>query len=156
MNFPTRLKELRNEFKLTQEHLGKKINVTKVSISGYESGNRSPDLETLQKLSVFFGVNVDYLLGKSRYRTWQQVFEEGKKMPATQEHASTGGRAYTGGGSDWSEEQKKNADRTVNELNDRIYIQYPDGFKVFITEEEDNHLKEQLKMFKALKKQEKK
>ncbi|WP_050184329.1 helix-turn-helix domain-containing protein [Domibacillus robiginosus] len=60
-----RLKKLRKEKKLTQEELGKKVNVTKVSISGYETGNRSPDSETLQKLADFFNVSIDYLLGRS-------------------------------------------------------------------------------------------
>jgi len=60
-----RLKRLRLEKKLTQEELGKKINVTKVSISGYENGNRTPDTETLQKLADFFNVTTDYLLGRT-------------------------------------------------------------------------------------------
>lgn len=59
-----RLKQLRKERKLTQEQLGNKINVTKVSISGYENGNRSPDTDTLEKLADFFGVTTDYLLGR--------------------------------------------------------------------------------------------
>lgn len=65
MNFPLRLKSLRKERKLTQEALGEKINVTKVSISGYENGNRTPDTETLQKLADFFDVSTDYLLGRT-------------------------------------------------------------------------------------------
>lgn len=60
-----RLRRLRLEKKLTQEELGKKINVTKVSISGYEKGNRTPDTETLQKLADFFNVTTDYLLGRT-------------------------------------------------------------------------------------------
>lgn len=60
-----RLKKLRNERKITQEELGKKVNVTKVSISGYENGNRNPDTETLQKLADFFEVSTDYLLGRT-------------------------------------------------------------------------------------------
>jgi transcriptional regulator with XRE-family HTH domain len=65
MGFPERLKELRYQKKLTQEQLGAKVNVTKVSISGYENGNRTPDTETLQKLADFFEVSVDYLLGRT-------------------------------------------------------------------------------------------
>lgn len=65
MGFPERLKQLRSEHKLTQEQLGKKINVTKVSISGYENGNRTPDMETLQNLADVFDVSIDYLLGRS-------------------------------------------------------------------------------------------
>lgn len=60
-----RLKKLRTDKKLTQEELGKKINVTKVSISGYENGNRSPDTETLQRIADIFDVSTDYLLGRT-------------------------------------------------------------------------------------------
>lgn len=60
-----RLKQLRKEKNLTQTELGNKINVTKVSISGYESGNRSPDTDTLQRLADFFEVSTDYLLGRT-------------------------------------------------------------------------------------------
>ena len=58
-----RIKELRKERNLTQEELGKLINVTKVSICCYEKGTRLPSLETLIDLSQVFGVSVDYLLG---------------------------------------------------------------------------------------------
>lgn len=61
----TRLKYLRTQKKLTQKQLAEKINVTHVSISGYESGNRSPDTDTLQRLADFFEVSTDYLLGRS-------------------------------------------------------------------------------------------
>lgn len=60
-----RLKQLRTRKKLTQSELGKQINVTKVSISGYENGNRTPDTDTLERLADFFGVSTDYLLGRS-------------------------------------------------------------------------------------------
>ena len=59
-----RLRELRKNRSMTQEELGKIINVTKVSVSGYENGNRSPDTETLQKIADFFDVSTDYLLGR--------------------------------------------------------------------------------------------
>lgn len=65
MDFPSRLKHLRANRKLTQEQLGEKINVTKVSVSGYENGTRSPDMETLQKIADVFEVSVDFLLGRS-------------------------------------------------------------------------------------------
>lgn len=72
-----RLKKLRTERKLTQDELGKKINVTKVSISGYENGNRSPDTETLQRIADTFHVTTDYLLGRSDYpdRTADEEFQ---------------------------------------------------------------------------------
>lgn len=60
-----RIKKLRTNKKLTQKELADYIKVTHVSISGYESGNRHPDTETLQRLADFFGVSTDYLLGRS-------------------------------------------------------------------------------------------
>lgn len=59
-----RLKELRIKSKMTQTELGDKINVTKVSVCCYEKGTRIPSLETLNDLSVVFGVDANYFLGK--------------------------------------------------------------------------------------------
>lgn len=64
-----RLKELRNERNMTQLDLAKLINVTSVSVSGYESGTRSPDIETLIKIADVFDVTTDYLLGRSLIKT---------------------------------------------------------------------------------------
>lgn len=59
-----RLRELRKENRLSQEKLGKILGVSKVSISGYESGNRIPSLDILNKILDFFGISADYLLGR--------------------------------------------------------------------------------------------
>ncbi|MCL6516590.1 helix-turn-helix transcriptional regulator [Alicyclobacillus sp.] len=77
-SFPDRLRQLRNERKWSQEELGRRINVTKVSVSGYENGNRMPDTDTLQKIADVFGVSIDYLLGRS------DVKEPGEKIPDDQ------------------------------------------------------------------------
>jgi transcriptional regulator with XRE-family HTH domain len=69
MSFPSRLKKIRTQRKLTQEQLGSKVNVTKVSISGYESGNRTPDMETLQKIADVLDVSIDYLLARTNDST---------------------------------------------------------------------------------------
>src|SRR5690625_3473491 len=60
-----RLRILRKQKRLTQEQLGKILHVSKVSISGYESGDRTPDTENLQKIADYFEVSVDYLLGRT-------------------------------------------------------------------------------------------
>ena len=59
-----RIKELRKEKDLTQEDLGKLINVTKVSICCYENGTRVPTLETMVALADIFEVSLDNLLGR--------------------------------------------------------------------------------------------
>lgn len=65
MSFPERLRKLRKSANLSQQQLGEAMNVTKVSISGYETGNRRPDTDTLQRLADYFHVSTDYLLGRS-------------------------------------------------------------------------------------------
>lgn len=82
-NSPTvlgkRLRSLRKEKKLTQQDLASFINVTHVSISGYESGRRSPDTDTLQKLADFFNVTTDYLLGRSDIKNPEEITYAGIK-----------------------------------------------------------------------------
>ncbi|MFZ4908213.1 helix-turn-helix domain-containing protein [Enterococcus thailandicus] len=70
MDFGARLKELRKNKRLTQQELGDIIHVSKVSISGYERGERSPDRETLTALADFFEVTTDYLLGRNQTPDW--------------------------------------------------------------------------------------
>lgn len=62
-----RIKSLRKEKGLTQEELGKLINVTKVSICCYERETRFPTLETLLALADVFKVDIGYLLGNDDY-----------------------------------------------------------------------------------------
>jgi len=60
-----RIRELRNAKNLTQEELGKILNVSARSIGFYESGDRDPDTNSLNKLADYFGVTVDYIIGRS-------------------------------------------------------------------------------------------
>lgn len=62
--FGKRLKELRKERQMTQQELADIIGVTKVSISGYESGNRFPSIDRITDLAYYFEVTTDYLLGR--------------------------------------------------------------------------------------------
>lgn len=61
------LKELRIELKLSQRELGERLGVCNQTISFWESGQREPDLDALVKISKFFEVSTDYLLGVSDY-----------------------------------------------------------------------------------------
>lgn len=58
-----RIKEIRQEKKLSQKDLAKKLNISQQAISLYEKGDREPKLETWEKLADFFGVSVPYLQG---------------------------------------------------------------------------------------------
>lgn len=63
MNFGNKLKQLRIEKKLKQEDLSKRLNVSRQSVSKYETNERFPDKEILVALTKFFNVSIDYLLG---------------------------------------------------------------------------------------------
>lgn len=58
-----RIRELRKERKLTMKQLGERLGLAESTISQYETGKREPDHKTLVKISEFFHVSVDYLLG---------------------------------------------------------------------------------------------
>lgn len=61
--FPTILKQLRKEEKLTIVELSSKIEYSKSIISYWENGTKEPTLSALIKLSEYFCIPVDYLLG---------------------------------------------------------------------------------------------
>lgn len=58
-----RVKELRKQKHITQEELGKVLDIQKAAISKYENGRAEPSTEVLKKMSAYFGVSIDYLLG---------------------------------------------------------------------------------------------
>ena len=57
------LRDLRNEKKLSQNDLAKRIGVNSSTIALYESGERLPSLRRLIRLSLALGVTTDFLLG---------------------------------------------------------------------------------------------
>ena len=59
-----RLKDLRLEKGLSQQELGNMVDVTKVSICGYENGTRMPTVENLIRLADALETTTDYILGK--------------------------------------------------------------------------------------------
>mgnify|MGYP002542054856 CR=1 FL=1 len=63
--FAERLRALREDAKLTQAQLGDELGVSRGSISYYENMDRVPDIEFLVKVTDFFDVATDYMLGKS-------------------------------------------------------------------------------------------
>lgn len=68
-----RIKRERENLGLSREELANKIGVSYSAISMYEQGNREPNTSLLIKLCEIFNCSMDYLTGKSNYRT---AFEE--------------------------------------------------------------------------------
>lgn len=53
----------------SQAELAKYVNCTRQAISKYATGQSAPDIDILVKISRFFGVSTDYLLGLTEYET---------------------------------------------------------------------------------------
>lgn len=65
MEFKVRFKELRIEKGISQEKIGKLLNMSKMAISHWEKGHSEPSIEQLKIIAKFFDVSVDYLIGFS-------------------------------------------------------------------------------------------
>ena len=57
-----RIKELREEKKITQVRLSIELEVSQETISAYEKGKYSPSVKSLIRLREIFGVPIDYIL----------------------------------------------------------------------------------------------
>lgn len=76
-----RVKELRKQKHITQEELGKVLDIQKAAISKYENGRAEPSTEVLKKMSAYFGVSIDYLLGNSPAKLSAQKSGRGVRIP---------------------------------------------------------------------------
>ena len=60
-----RIRDLREDRDLKQEDLARLLNCTQACYSNYENGRRDIPTEALNHLADFYGVSVDYLLGRT-------------------------------------------------------------------------------------------
>lgn len=65
MEFSEKLLTLRKAKTLTQEELAEKLNVSRQSVSKWESGQAVPELDKIVAISTVFDVTTDYLLKSS-------------------------------------------------------------------------------------------
>jgi transcriptional regulator with XRE-family HTH domain len=66
--FGETVRQLREERNMTGEELGKVFHMSKSAISNWENGKRFPDEPTLNTVANYFGVSLDYLLGRTDIR----------------------------------------------------------------------------------------
>ena len=66
MDIGKMISKLRSDKGLNQRDLAKLLGVSNGAIGMWETGKRQPDLDTIKKLSAFFGVTTDYLIGNSQ------------------------------------------------------------------------------------------
>lgn len=92
MSLSKKIYELRKTHSLSQEQLAEKVNVSRQSISKWESGETVPEIERIIELSKVFNVSTDYLLLSSEVeelanRTFQlEKQQEGLRMEVQKQH----------------------------------------------------------------------
>jgi transcriptional regulator with XRE-family HTH domain len=64
MSIDQMLNELRKSRGLSQQALCEKLNLSRGTYSLWETGKRRPELDSLIRLADFYGVSVDYILGR--------------------------------------------------------------------------------------------
>lgn len=65
-SFGQRLKELREHKNVSQKELSEHIQVSTRQLRRYENDDFEPNLSTLKALADYFGVSLDYLVGRDR------------------------------------------------------------------------------------------
>ena len=65
--FKDKLIDLRKMYNLTQDDLAKKINVSRSTISNYESGIRRPSMDAVNDIAEVFHVNVSDLVDEKEH-----------------------------------------------------------------------------------------
>ncbi|WP_293009660.1 MULTISPECIES: helix-turn-helix domain-containing protein [unclassified Oscillibacter] len=60
-----RIRSLREDADLTQERVGKAVNIPQRTYAYYESGQRMVPPQVLCALADFYDVSVDYILGRT-------------------------------------------------------------------------------------------
>lgn len=61
--FSERIRALRMAYRLNQIELAEALHVSKQTISNWENDNIQPSIDMLMKISSYFNVSTDYLLG---------------------------------------------------------------------------------------------
>jgi len=69
--FHARFKQLREEKKMSQAELAKILDLTPQNISYFENG-REPNYKILNQIADYFEVTIDYLLGRTDFKTWKE------------------------------------------------------------------------------------
>lgn len=71
--FGKRLKSLRKPTNLTLKEVADEINVSRSSYAGYEAKDRKPPIDKLIRLSKFYNVSIDYILGLTDVKDIQKI-----------------------------------------------------------------------------------
>ncbi|MDV5064227.1 helix-turn-helix domain-containing protein [Veillonella sp. YH-vei2232] len=95
--FSINLKSLRKDYKLTQEDLGKILNVTKLQISYYERGVSYPKADLVARVAQYFNVPINQLIEPSiRSNFYFRPIVKGENIPLDNIPNKNGMAKFTG------------------------------------------------------------
>lgn len=106
--FKDRIRKLREEKGLTQEELAKILGISRATLASWETGRREPDFETTSKIAEFFGVSIDYLLGRTN-----NPAPNGSGKPSLEEEFSEIANVLRRSGKKLTPEDKKRIARII-------------------------------------------
>lgn len=72
MDFGERLRILRQEKSFTLRELANELGISYSTLGKYERNERQPDFDTLERIANFFGVRIDWLLGRTDIKTFDE------------------------------------------------------------------------------------
>ena len=78
--FGKRLKTLRTDKNLKQSELADILELSTSTIGMYEQCRRYADLDTLKKIAEYFDVSVDYLIGRTDIKKFEDFPPEVKRI----------------------------------------------------------------------------
>lgn len=67
-NLPNMLKQVRKEKDITQTEIAEVLGISQKVYSTYEVGTREPNIDILIKMADYFGVSIDFLVGRYKLR----------------------------------------------------------------------------------------
>lgn len=70
-----RIFDLINERGISQKDLAQAIGVSTGNISDWKSGRAKPSIDVLNRIATYFGVTIDYLVGRSEVRSIDDLIE---------------------------------------------------------------------------------
>ena len=82
LEFGNRLKYLREQNHIRQGQFADQIGITRQSMSNYESGKHSPDVNVIIKMAARLGCSADYLLGLTEHRNYESNLEFNESLSA--------------------------------------------------------------------------
>ncbi|WP_126992222.1 LexA family protein [Thermosipho globiformans] len=135
MNIGEKIKLLRQQKGLKQEELAKVLNISRKSISHYETGRVLPPIDILKAIADYFGVSVDYFFSEHSGKNEVEFVDvDFKTVPLYSAPASAGNGAFPDEIYVIGEVKaiSKDVDFAVRVVGDSMEPVAPDGSVLFV------------------------